>query len=143
MFFQQEINLWQIHCTENTTCVSRVFDSHRFTRCFLFCFLNLLEYLLCNFLLVFWLPALAFMFPAICSTKQVGQIFVFSNQVFYFFAEILSFVFCLVNSECDASLVVYHISVYSYPKIFRLFGFDLEPSLKPYFPIHISISCYF
>ena len=65
LYCQQEIKFWLILYTRDMTCVSRIFDSHGFTRDFLLWFLNSLEYLPCNFLLVFWLATLALTFPTI------------------------------------------------------------------------------
>ena len=53
--------------------------------------------------------------------------------------EILSFSFCLVNSECGTYLVVDHSLVYSYPKMFLL-NFSVMLTLKPSFAIYISVS---
>ena len=62
--------------------------------------------------------------------------------MFQFFIEILSFGFCLVNSECDAYLPVDYSLVYGHSKIFLIFSVEsnLEPGLKPSFSIHISLS---
>ena len=54
----------------------------------------------------------------LASFRQV--FFVFSNR-FLVFWRILSFGFCLSNSECNAYLPVDHSLVYSHPKIFLLF----------------------
>ena len=60
----------------------------------------------CNFPYAFPLALLAFMFSA-------DFFFVFSNQAFLSFVEILPFSFCPVNSESGAYLAVDHSSVYS------------------------------
>ena len=44
-----------------------------------------------------------------------------SNKCFFFLVEILSFSFCLVNSECDAYLPVDQSLLYSRSKMFLLF----------------------
>ena len=49
----------------NMTCVSRIFDSHRFPRCSPFLFFDVLGFFLFNISLAFWLTAFALMFPAI------------------------------------------------------------------------------
>ena len=54
---------------------------------------------ICNCLLVFWLATIKF---------------IFSNQVLKFFVEILSFGFCLINSECSAYLAVDQSLLYKY-----------------------------
>ena len=55
------------------------------------------------------------------SYQAGGLIFFVSNQVFQFFAKILSFSFFLVTSECDVYLPVDPSLVYSYPKMLLLF----------------------
>ena len=57
------------------------------------------------------------------STTQVALI---SNQGFWFFVEILSFGYSLVNFECDAHLAVDHSLLYSYPKMFLFFSLILN-----------------
>ena len=87
---------------------------------------------MCNFLLTF-----SFMFSAIylVLADQNWFVFVFSNKVLFFFVEILSFGFYLVNSVCNAYLEIDQSLVHcSYPKMFLLFfEFNLEPIqvLKP------------
>ena len=54
------------------------------------------------------------------------------SQVFQFYVEMLSFGFCLVNSECDAYIPVDHSSVYSHSKMCVFFS-----GLKSYFSAYI------
>ena len=66
------------------------------------------------------------MSPIIYSRYYAGGkadlFFLFSNQIFQIFVEILSFGFCLVNFECDAYLAFYHSLFYSCPKMFCYFS---------------------
>ena len=77
-----------------------------------------------------WLTSIASGFLQFIGTRQVAKISfcVFKSSVSVFFVEILSFDFCVVNSECDANLLVYHSLVYSNPKMSALF-FSLILSL--------------
>ena len=83
--------------------------------------------ILYNFLLVFQQAELAVMdlsiFPTIYQCFHCLQMadLIFKSRVLVFFVEILSFGFCIVNSECDAYLAVYNSLFYSCPKIFLLF----------------------
>ena len=119
------------------TCILRLFDSHRSTRCSPFWLFNHFKYLPVQFSSCL-LAGKIF----IHISTALGLIVVFLNQVFHFFVEILPFVFCLVNSECGAYLAVDHSLLYSYPKIYILFFrliLDLIPGLKSSFSIHISV----
>ena len=128
MYFQ---NFWpnQSHIG-NMTCVSRMFDFYRFTRCSPFWFFNPLEYLPVQFCSRFllWLAKLIFTFPANYFLLALRQsygwiIFVFSNQVFWFIVEILSFSSCLVDSEYDAYLPVDHsVEAEIWQLFMKLFG---------------------
>ena len=115
----------------NMACISRMFDSYGFLRCFPFWFLNLYEYLAKQFsspVLIFYFCWQQFhsRFLAsylLASIRQLGLICfcIFKSSVLLF-AEILSFSFFLVNSECDVYLPVDNSLVYSYPKIFLVFS---------------------
>ena len=72
--------------------------------------------------------------------------FVFSNQVVWFFVEIRSFCFCLVNFDCGAYLAVDRSLAYTFLKMFLLFSrliLGLILASKPSFSIHISVLLYF
>ena len=110
------------------TCVSRMFDSHGFVRCSPFWSLNPLEYLpkqCFSPVLSFALAGNTYIHVSSLASyllvlgRQVGLIWfcIFKSSVL----EILSFSFCLVNSDCDVHLPVDHSLVYSYPKLFLLF----------------------
>ena len=61
--------------------------------------------------------------------RRIGWfVLLFLKKVFYFFVKVLSFVFCLVNYDCDTCLPVNHSLVYRHPKILKLF-FNLISSL--------------
>ena len=132
------------------TCVSRLFDSHSFTRCYLQDdSLILSNTFMCNSLLDFYCDwqHLHLCFLLLIS-KQVDRVdfffFVFSNQVLKSLSnEILSFGFCLVNSECDAYKPVDHssndtdASTLKFVPYFLGSSCCLEPDLKPFFSTHI------
>ena len=82
-----------------------MFDSYNFQDFPHFDSLNLSNTSLCNFLLVFWFGWQDFL----------------HSCIHIFFVKILSFGFCLVNSECDAYVSVDHSLAYSHPKMFQLF----------------------
>ena len=85
---------------------------------------------LCNFFLVFSWQHLRLCFLLFIQ-YQVSFVFIFSDQLFQVFVEILSLSFYLVNFECGANLAVDHSLVYcSYLKFFLLF-FSLTYSLIP------------
>ena len=85
---------------------------------FYFVSLILSNTFLCNFLLVFWLATLAFLLVLGLTYFCIFKSIVLAS----FFLEILSFGFCLVNSEGRAYLVVDHRLVYSYVNCFCYFS---------------------
>ena len=104
------------------TCASRIFDSHKFTRCPLPS--NTFP---CNFLLIFcigWKHTHSSFLLFICTipAQYKAGCFCIPKSFSRFFGEILSFGFCLVNSECDAYPPVDHSLVYGHPKILILFS---------------------
>ena len=112
LYFQQDIRFWLNHLV--MTCVLRIFDSHRFTRCSTIQFLNSLKYLSVQFpsrLLTgntcFHGAILLFI-----STRQ-GRLICFSifKSSVLFFLETLFFGLCLVNSGCDDSLAADQFSL--------------------------------
>ena len=123
------------------TCVSRMFDSHGFIRCSPFWSLNPLEYLPKQFsspvLFCFgWQhlpPPFLLASYLLVLGRQVGLIWfcIFKSSV----PEILSFSFCLVNSDCD---VHPQFTLKCFYYFFNLI--NLELGLKPSFSIHISVS---
>ena len=113
------------------TCVSKLFDSRRFTRCSPFDFLILLN-TLCNFL-AFGLATLAFKFPVIFLILGLICFCIFRSNILVFCRNSVFCFFYLVNSECGAYQAVDHSLVYvSYPKTFLLF-FSLILNLIPVF----------
>ena len=114
-----------------------MFDSHKFTRCSPYLFLNPPEYLAVQIFsrLLFWLATLAFIFPTI----YTGAIYfcIFKSSALIIFVEILSFGFSQVSSECDPYLPIDHSLVYSHAQMFLLIFYliFLELSLKPSLPI--------
>ena len=97
----------------NMTCVSRLFDSHILTRYFPFWFFNLSEYLRVQFS-----SRLLDCYTCIHVSTWADLFLSFQIDFSSFFVEILSFGFCLVNSECGAYLAVDHNLVYSYSTMF-------------------------
>ena len=101
----------------------------------------------CNFLLVFWLATLAFMFLAIYLVLLLRRLICFSIFKSSVHRNVLLiFIYYLVNSECRAYLAANHSLVYSYPKMSLLISsiiLSLILVLKPSFLIHISVSFYF
>ena len=102
-------------------------------------FLNPFEQLPVKFSSCLLADNFPFMLPAIylVLADEGWFVFVFSNQLFLFFLEILLFGFHLVSSECDAYLIVDQSLGYGgYSKMFLLFFsliLNLIPVLKPSF----------
>ena len=116
-------------------CVLKLFDSDGFTRCSSLWLFNPFEY-----------PPVQFRSGILVGNACIhvsyylfirGRfVFVFSNQVFWSFVEILSFGFYLVNYVFVSYLAFDHSLVYSYPKMFLLFlqcNLECKSSFKTIF----------
>ena len=114
------------------TYVSRMFDSRDIPH---FDSLMLSNTFLCNFLLVFYFGWQHCIHVSSKGWFVLVPTYFQIKQFFWFLLEILSFSFCLVNSEHDAYLPVDRSLVYSHSK-----ESALELDLKPTFSIHISVS---
>lgn len=109
------------------TCVLSMFDLHRFLRCSLILSVQFSSRHLPGNNCIH--GSILDPYYLLIATKQVGLIcYCIFISGFLVLCRNLSFCFCLVNSDCDASLAVDNSLVYSYSKMILLF-FSLVFSL--------------